>query len=116
MGKNDRMYEILVVALLFVLIFGLASGLLIFQNFADFVYGPVDYERCAEEGEKIGEYGLPRTCCGNLTPLSGLGGYEGDCTAPIPQAALYTCADCGNGNCDIENNENKCNCPQDCLI
>ena len=105
MGKNDHIYELMAVAMLFLLIFGLASSLIIFTTFADFVYG-----------EKIGEYGLPRTCCGNLTPLSGIGGSEWDCTVPMPSAALYTCADCGNGACDIKNNENKCNCPQDCLI
>ena len=115
MGKNDRIYELMAVAMLFLLIFGLVSGLIIFTTFADFVYGPVEH-KCAEEGEKIGEYGLPRTCCGNLTPLSGIGGSEWDCTVPMPSAALYTCADCGNGACDIKNNENKCNCPQDCLI
>jgi hypothetical protein len=70
---------------------------------------------CAKIGETIGAAGMPEICCSGLKPVSGWGGgYEGDCSEPAPPSGLSICAPCGNGICDIEYEENKCNCPDDC--
>jgi hypothetical protein len=70
---------------------------------------------CAKLGETIGAVDMPEGCCSGLKPVAGWGGgYEGDCSIPAPPGGLSICAPCGNGICDIEYGENKCNCPDDC--
>ena len=71
--------------------------------------------KCAEVGEAIGAANMPEECCTGLKPVGGFkGGYEGDCSLPALPTGLSICSPCGNGICDIENSENKCNCPSDC--
>ena len=106
----------------FLLIFWLAIGTAMFSAFFEIVFPPSEElpgefpEPCAAEGQQVGREEEPANCCGNLTPLNGVGGYEGACIPPLPKADYYICSDCGNGICNIKNNENKCNCPQDCRI
>lgn len=70
---------------------------------------------CAKEGETIGAQGMPESCCSGLKPVGGWpGGYEGDCSILPPPTGLSICANCGNGICETNNGENKCNCPEDC--
>ena len=51
-------------------------------------------------------------CCFNLKPMYG--SEKEDCGLPNVPGDIGTCGDCGDGICEQENNENKCNCPQDC--
>lgn len=70
---------------------------------------------CANIGEKIGAAGMPQSCCKGLKPMGGWpGGYTGDCSGPPPPGGLNICSDCGNGKCEADNGENKCDCPEDC--
>lgn len=72
-------------------------------------------EVCAKEGETIGAQGMPKVCCSGLKPVGGWpGGYQGDCSIPPPPTGLSICTNCGNGICNIDTRENKCNCPKDC--
>ncbi len=69
---------------------------------------------CAKEGERVrasGE-GFPANCCSNLKPMYGY--TQEDCSAPGLPGDIGTCSNCGNGVCESQNNENKCNCPEDC--
>ena len=71
--------------------------------------------QCAKEGETIGASGMPSSCCSSLKAVGGWpGGYSGDCTLPPPPTGLGICVQCGDGKCDINNGENKCNCKEDC--
>jgi hypothetical protein len=73
------------------------------------------FSKCAKEGEAIGASGMPSLCCAGLKAVGGWpGGYKGDCTAFAPPTGLSLCSNCGNGACDIDNGENKCNCKEDC--
>jgi len=75
----------------------------------------VEETDCAQEGETIGALDTPEFCCSGLKAVGGWpGGYEGDCSLPPPPTGLSVCSNCGNRICNIENGENKCNCPQDC--
>jgi len=67
---------------------------------------------CASEGETIGSQGMPFTCCSGLKPVGGPGGYTGVC--PPPPGGLSTCSNCGDGVCNSNTEENKCNCAEDC--
>jgi len=71
--------------------------------------------KCAKEGETIGAQGMPEICCSGLKPVGGWpGGYEGDCSIPPPPTGLSICTNCGDGICNVDTGENKCNCPEDC--
>ncbi|MBN1386421.1 hypothetical protein JW968_05615 [Candidatus Woesearchaeota archaeon] len=67
---------------------------------------------CSSEGNTIP---IPNEiCCNGLKPINGQGGYQGECPGPISIGGLSICAPCGNGVCNTEHEENKCNCPEDC--
>ncbi len=75
----------------------------------------MDQMSCAGVGESVGGRSGAITCCKTLTAMGGWpGGYEGRCNAASPPTGSWTCAPCGNGICDAEHGENKCNCPSDC--
>ena len=69
---------------------------------------------CAKEGERVRAAGtsFPVSCCSNLKAM--LGYAQEDCNAPGLTGDIGVCSNCGNGNCETQNNENKCNCPDDC--
>ncbi|MCK5123358.1 MAG: hypothetical protein KAQ87_04415 [Candidatus Pacebacteria bacterium] len=76
---------------------------------------PIKKADCAKEGETIGAYSMPEICCAGLKEIGGWhGGYDGDCSLPAPPSGLSICSNCGDGNCNIDTGENKCNCPEDC--
>ena len=80
----------------------------------DFLNNVQSSLQCAKEGERF-DGGLKNPCCSGLKAIGGWpGGYEGDCTLPPPPTGLGVCAKCGDGKCDINNGENKCNCKEDC--
>ncbi len=111
---KDRRFETLAICLLITFFAGLAAALLLFSYFT-----PAKMMHlaggCAAEGEPIGAEGMPNSCCQGLTPMGGWpGGYEGNCTPPPPPTGPSICSNCGNGICETETGENKCNCPQDC--
>ena len=79
---------------------------------------------CAKKGEFVnpddlkGKTRYPDFCCAGL---KGLMAYvindKGECVH-LKGTPYLTCIPCGNGMCETaENgfNENKCNCPEDCL-
>ncbi|MEA2064697.1 MAG: hypothetical protein U9O66_00145 [Patescibacteria group bacterium] len=69
-------------------------------------------KNCAKEGETIDAQVI---CCNGLKAIGGWpGGYEGDCSLPAPPTGLKICSNCGDGNCNINTGENRCNCPEDC--
>jgi len=72
-------------------------------------------EKCAREGERTGAcVGCIQKCCKGLEEMN-LQAYNDECVwVPPPPGFGATCSNCGNGICDIQNNENKCACPEDC--
>ena len=70
---------------------------------------------CGKVGEIIGAAGLPEKCCDGLKNISGaeIKHYDENCNA-CNFGGLQICANCGNGICEPENWENKCNCAVDC--
>lgn len=69
---------------------------------------------CAKVGERVraSGAGLPESCCADLKAMYGYA--RADCNAPGLPGDIGTCSICGNGSCETQNNENKCNCPEDC--
>ncbi|MBR9702361.1 hypothetical protein GOV13_05570 [Candidatus Pacearchaeota archaeon] len=77
-----------------------------------------DSKTCIVEPGKAYYPGTEK-CCGDLKSIFGSELEDGRCWciednnncggAPI-------CAPCGNGNCENEYNEDKCNCPEDCDV
>jgi len=66
---------------------------------------------CLGLGEPVSFTPGSTPCCANLFPLScDAPGGDGACVYGCQ--AIYYCAQCGNGRCDV--NENYCNCPFDC--
>lgn len=120
--KRITIAKLTVFILIFLLLFWLAVGTAMFSAFFEMMFPPSEGPEeeapgpCAAEGESVGGEGDPAYCCGNLTAFDGIGGYEGACIPPLPTVGYSVCSDCGNGVCEIKNNENKCNCLQDCRI
>lgn len=70
---------------------------------------------CANEGGSAGTLNSPEFCCSGLKLMEGWsGGYDGDCALTPTSTDTKICSNCGNLVCDINNGENKCNCPEDC--
>ena len=72
---------------------------------------------CAKEGQQMRDdgpngYFSPR-CCEGLNPMYNVG-FKGNCSAPSLPGDIAICSNCGNGICNSETNEDKCNCPEDC--
>ena len=84
-------------------------------------YIEVGDENCAKEGEFVnpenlrGKTNYSDACCNGL---EGLKKYKvnkkGDCEI-LEGTPYLTCLPCGNGICDTNAGEDKCNCFQDCL-
>jgi len=81
------------------------------NNFFDNVQSSLS---CAKEGERVraSGAGFPEKCCSNLKAMYGYA--QEDCNAPGLTGDNGTCSNCGNGICETQNNENKCNCSEDC--
>lgn len=69
---------------------------------------------CAKEGERVraSGAGFPKNCCSNLKAMYGY--KQEDCNTPEIPGDIGICSNCGNNICEAQNNENKCNCPEDC--
>lgn len=71
---------------------------------------------CAKEGEAIGASNMPSMCCMGLKAVTGIGGFNGDCSSSyLPPKGLNICTKCGDGICNSYAGEDKCNCPEDCV-
>ena len=58
---------------------------------------------------------LPKECCEGLTFITYFGYYDEDCNfTPLVGAPSGVCTKCGNGQCEEDKGETKCNCPEDC--
>jgi len=69
------------------------------------------YTSCIEEGQP-GTIANSPDCCANLTKIScGAPNASNICTSCTDS---FFCTNCGNGICGT--GENKCNCPQDCVV
>lgn len=69
---------------------------------------------CANEGKQVraNRGGFPVKCCFDLKAMYG--SAREDCSVPDLPGDIGICSNCGNSVCEGQNNENKCNCPQDC--
>lgn len=78
---------------------------------------PVEKPSCAGEGDFAGGSTLGALrCCPGLV-LANWWIHQNlhlGCHVPPPPGTGGTCVKCGDGKCDKENYENKCNCPKDC--
>ena len=87
--------------------------------------------KCVDAGGEISpiEYDLGIRCCSGLNrihtsryihPCDTPGEYacdENSCSIPPPtsdKSPWWQCTPCGNGICETEYGENRCNCPEDC--
>ena len=71
-----------------------------------------DEFECVEEGGQI-PGGSPSDiqCCAGLVEIEDIAaGEDGECDIFLSTGII--CSDCGNGGCELW--ENQCNCPQDC--
>ena len=76
------------------------------------------FERCAKEGEEVNPSpnlvaGFPNECCVGLKPMLA---FDPETCEGITGTPLKTCMACGDGICKNNMFENKCNCPEDCVI
>ena len=73
---------------------------------------------CAKEGERMRHdgQGFPSKCCEGLKSKDEIVSDDPECIQDnfIIDGDISQCINCGNGKCDINFGENKCNCPQDC--
>jgi len=56
-------------------------------------------------------------CCNNLTSIFGSEKIDGTCSCTEKDnncGGASICAPCGNGKCEIEYGEDRCNCAEDC--
>lgn len=114
MNKKTIIFSLLIVILLVTGAFFLVNKNKSTKD-NDFLNNVQSFLQCAKEGETVGATGMPSSCCSGLKAVGGWpGGYDGDCTLPSPPTGLGICAKCGDGRCDINNGENKCNCKEDC--
>ena len=68
-----------------------------------------------EPGKAI--YPGTEKCCGDLNPIFGSQSENGSCWCTEKEntcGGAPICAPCGNGKCENEYKEDKCNCPGDC--
>jgi len=74
-----------------------------------------DSLKCISE---IGKAYYPGTekCCNGLKSVFPYELPDGTCINPKEdtRAGAPICAPCGNGKCEKEYSEDKCNCPEDC--
>ncbi|MCK5177649.1 MAG: hypothetical protein KAQ92_08035 [Candidatus Aenigmarchaeota archaeon] len=84
-------------------------------------YVKVSDDDCAKEGEFVnpdnlrGKTNYSDACCNGLREVGAYKENEkGDCEI-LEGTPYLTCMPCGNGVCNMDTGENKCNCPQDCL-
>jgi len=70
---------------------------------------------CGKEGERIRAADMPETCCSGLESLEG-GNLDkkGECRKIPPPGGVSICSNCGDGICNKDTLEDKCNCPKDC--
>ncbi|KKP93823.1 MAG: hypothetical protein UR98_C0002G0062 [Parcubacteria group bacterium GW2011_GWA1_36_12] len=112
-GKTNWKFILVVVALALVA----AGGILVHQNqWSREKYVNISNvtTNCANEGERVrvDGQGFPAICCLNLKPMYG--SDREDCALPDMPGDIGVCSNCGDGVCEPQNNENKCNCSQDC--
>lgn len=111
-GKTNWKFLLIV----FVLALIAAGGTLVYQSrlLSDKMVDTSNITKdCANKGERVraSGQGFPEICCSNLKPMYGPD--REDCSSPY-FGDIGTCSDCGNGICESQNNENKCNCSRDC--
>lgn len=77
---------------------------------------------CVEEGDFIPgaispEYRehMATECCAGLTNIEYKGNYDEECNVVgLAGGPAGACTKCGNGQCEENMSETKCNCPEDC--
>lgn len=94
----------------------LVSGYFIFQQEGIDNHNPRDDRTCiTEPGKAI--YSGNEKCCGELNSIFGSELSEGRCWCTNKDnncGGAPICAPCGNGICEREYKEDRCNCPEDC--
>jgi len=97
---------------------------------ANVVIKSLSRDTCADLGEEISpnEYNKGIECCSGLNriytsryhfPCDTPGVCENECSIPPPTSdedPWWQCTQCSNGICESEYGENKCNCPEDCIV
>jgi hypothetical protein len=73
------------------------------------IYFNKNKSNCIDAGETSLDHNI--NCCRTLVALSPCEEDYGNCSCVNTG---YVCTPCGNGKCEKEYNENKCNCVKDC--
>jgi hypothetical protein len=83
-----------------------------------FTYGGI-YDQCIPAGETISGKVICSLCCDGLIEVEDMqvtdevfADYPKGCGPSDKPIDFLICLPCGNGTCD--ENENRCNCPNDC--
>ena len=76
---------------------------------------PLNILSCITEGSLVPAIANPPPCCAGLTKVSfKIPDETGNCTLKRFERLESFCVKCGNGICEMR--ENQCSCPADCLI
>jgi hypothetical protein len=73
--------------------------------------------KCSNEGQMAGGSTIDAmTCCEGLIYADKFihEHIKNGCNQFPPPGSWGSCIKCGDGKCDNQNYENKCNCPKDC--
>ncbi|MBU1911536.1 DUF4215 domain-containing protein, partial [Patescibacteria group bacterium] len=73
-----------------------------------------DAEQCVDAGETLMPFAGAPQCCDGLNTIIIANKVNGECTTPPapPGLSVSICSNCGNGTCEVW--ENECNCIKDC--
>lgn len=80
-------------------------------------------QNCAQAGEPSYEIDLttgktplnPKSCCADLRGISSGSAPEDESLCMMAVGGNPICAPCGNGECESQYGENRCNCREDCV-
>lgn len=111
-SKSDKSKKYLLIAVVFFVVVIISIALRFGSSEPDNSNDDASDDRsCIEAGGTGTVYPGSLSCCSGLTALNcDKPDSDGICT--IGCMGSFICANCGNGECDKE--ENECNCPDDC--
>ena len=105
---------IYVIVLIIIALFLYYSPCIYFRGFSDCLKG------CIGDGHHIPGYiigrWVPEKCCSGLKEIHDPELFDDECNK-IPRwggSQTLCSSNCGNGICESNKEENKCNCPEDC--